>query len=141
MKSVVIDANVIVKWIFPEKSDEDYQSQALFLLHNIKKGDITVYQPPHWLVEVAAVVARIEPAIATEAISLLHELNFSVISEQEIYQLACQLSNQFNHHLFDTLYHATALYLDYSFITADDKYFRKAAKLGGILRLADFLLN
>lgn len=138
MKSVVIDANVIVKWIFPERTDEDHQSHAIYLLHAIKQGHIKVVQPPHWLAEVTAVVVRLQPSIAHEAVDLLCALEFPVLKEPEIYQLACKLSEQFNHHLFDTLYHATALHRGFTFVTADDKYYRKASKIGGILRLADY---
>lgn len=137
MKSAVIDANVVIKWIFPE--EERHPSQSIYLLHVIKKGNLKIFQPPHWLAEVAEVVVRLQPSIAKETVDLLYALEFPVLNEPEIYQLACKLSEQFNHHLFDTLYHATALYGGCTFITADDKYYRKGSKMGGILRLSDFL--
>jgi predicted nucleic acid-binding protein len=41
------------------------------------------------------------------------------------FQIACQLSERFKHHLFDTLYHAVAIYSgNTQFITADDQYYR-----------------
>ncbi len=138
MKSVVVDANVIVKWIFPERPDEDHQYQAIHLLQAIKNGHIKVYQPPHWMAEVTSVVVHLNAVIADEAVDLLYALQFPVLDEPEIYHMATKLAERFNHHLFDTLYHATALYGDYIFVTADDKYYRKAHKTGAILRLKDF---
>ena len=43
-----------------------------------------------------------------------------------------------DHHLFDALYHATALEYDACLITADDRYHRKARTLAGIVHLRDW---
>jgi predicted nucleic acid-binding protein len=57
----------------------------------------------------------------------------------EILQRACRLSIELNHHLFDTLYHAVALHTDSVLVTADAQYLNKAAKLGNIVSLADWV--
>jgi predicted nucleic acid-binding protein len=49
---IVIDASVVVKWVFPESEEEDLE-QALSLLAEVKRGRLNPLQPPHWLVEVA----------------------------------------------------------------------------------------
>lgn len=140
MKSFVVDASVIVKWIFPERADEkDNISQASSLLQAIRYNKIKVLQPPHWLAETAAVIVRLQPNIAEETVNLLHAMEFPMIDVPEIYHLACQLSERFGHHLFDTLYHAVALYNgNAQFITTDEKYYRKTVKVGSIIRLVDF---
>jgi predicted nucleic acid-binding protein len=139
MKAVVIDANVAIKWIFPERTEEHHLPQALNLLQAIKKGVLKVQQPPHWLAETAAVIVRLNPKIAEETIALLKAMEFPIIETSEVYRLACQLSHRFNHHLFDTLYHAVALWNgNAQFITADEQYYRKACQYGAITRLADF---
>ncbi len=139
MKSFVIDASVIIKWVFPDRAEEDHTSQAINLLRTIKQGTVKVLQPPHWLAEVAAVIVRLQPKIANETIDLLNMMEFPVINVPEIYQIACQLSEHFKHHLFDTLYHAVAIYNgNTQFITADDQYYRKTVKKGSILHLGDF---
>jgi predicted nucleic acid-binding protein len=43
-----------------------------------------------------------------------------------------------NHHLFDALYHAVALEVGATLVTADEVYFNKAKELGGLQRLGDF---
>ena len=53
---------------------------------------------------------------------------------------AADLSISLNHHLFDTLYHAVALEEGATLVTADAVYFGKAKDLGGIQRLADFVI-
>lgn len=139
MKSFVVDASVIIKWIFPEKANEEHLPQALNLLKAIKQNAAKIIQPPHWLAEAAAVIVRLQPKIAEEAINLLNALEFPIIETLEVYQTACRLSTRLDHHLFDTLYHATALCrTNTTLITADEQYYRKAHHQGAIVRLADF---
>ena len=139
MKSFTVDTSVVIKWIFPERINEDHLPQALSLLKVIKQGGVKVAQPPHWLAEASAVIVRLQPKIAEEAVNLLSAMEFPVIDVLEVYQIACRLAERLDHHLFDTLYHAVALYTGNSqFITADEKYYKKAFKQGAILRLVDF---
>lgn len=139
MKTVTLDASVIIKWIFPEKTHETHTVQALNLLESIKNGVINIIQPPHWLAETMAVIVRLNSKIVEETIALLNAMEFPIVDAPEIYHTACQLSHRYQHHLFDTLYHAVALNSPHTqLITADEKYYRKSCEEGAIIRLADF---
>ena len=142
MTTWVIDASVAVKWALPEKDGETYQGQALALLHDIQEGHCQVLQPPHWLAEMAAVLTRLAP---TQSIALLQTflaMEFPVSTEWEVYEQACRLAVDLEHHLFDTLYHAVALQSSETiFVTADTQYFRKAARCGHIMELKDIPLT
>ncbi len=139
MTTVVLDASVVVKWIFADRTEESHSLQALQILQSIKESRLAVVQPPHWLAEVAAVTVRLDPERARQAVSLLHALEFPVAAGVEVYQKACELSASFNRHLFDTLYHAVALTEPGAMlVTADDQYYRKAHKAGRIVRLKDY---
>jgi len=141
MRFFVVDASIIVKWIFPDREDEKHIPQALNVLSAIKQNAIKILQPPHWLAEVAAVIVRLKPAIAKESVELLNAMEFPVIDTLEVYDIACELSERFNHHLFDTLYHAVALsHGNAELITADEQYYQKTIKKGSIIRIADFSL-
>ncbi|HXC66131.1 MAG TPA: type II toxin-antitoxin system VapC family toxin [Nitrospiraceae bacterium] len=141
MTTVALDASVIVKWIFADRAEESHSLQALQILQFIKESRVTVIQPPHWLAEVAAVIARLDSGRARQAVSLLHALEFSVITDVEVYRKACDLSASLKQDLFDTLYHAVAL-TEFAtmLITADEQYYRKAHKAGRIVRLREFHL-
>ena len=95
-------------------------------------------QPPHWLVEVLAVLAREAPPLAEEALEVLEDLNLPVSPGAHVYQRGVRLSNQLKHHMFDTLYHAIALEQGATLITADDIYFAKAFRLGNIKLLMNY---
>jgi predicted nucleic acid-binding protein len=137
MKAVV-DASVVVKWVFPESEMEEDTDQALAFLHAIGEGRITLLQPPHWLAEVAAVVARLHSETVEPALDLLDAMEFPVTSDLPALKRASKIARDLNHHLFDTFYHAVALENGYTLVTADDHYFRKARWLGGIRRLANW---
>ena len=57
----VVDASVAVKWFFQSATDEDDLEPALALLRANRDGDVLFYQPPHFIAEVAAVLARKKP--------------------------------------------------------------------------------
>ena len=139
MTRIVADASVVVKWLLPERDHEAGVEPALNILQQVKKGNITLHQPPHWLAEVAAVVTRLSPATARRKIMALYEMECEVIETPEVYLTACELSIEFEHHVFDTLYHAVALHLGRAtLVTADERYYQKARSRGGISLLSAF---
>ncbi len=90
----------------------------------------------------AAVIARLDPDRARQAVSLLHALEFPVVTDVDLYQKACELSVSLKLHVFDTLYHAVALTEPgATLVTADEQYYRKAHRVGGIVQLKEFSLG
>lgn len=135
---VVVDASVIVKWIFQDPVREPDSDRALAVLEGVRRGAMEPMQPPHWLAEVAAVITRLHPRLAEEAIDLLDAMEFPVIGAAAVYKRAAVLASNLNQHLFDTLYHAVALEFGATLISADRRYYRKARHLGQIVYLADW---
>ena len=139
MTGVVVDASVAIKWLLPQRDDERDGEKALTLLEAVKAEQVELYQPAHWLAEVAAVVSRLSPSTALEDISDLCGMNVEIVSSTQIYLDACQLSVDLEHHLFDTLYHAVALHIDQGIlVTADERYYKKALRHGRLILLRDF---
>ena len=135
---LVVDASVAVKWFLPVSSREQDADRATALLHSVREGLVDLLQPPHWLAEVSAVITRLRPEIAAEAIDLLDAMEFDMVADAELYKGASDLATQLNQHLFDTLYHALALANDALLVTADDRYLRKARALGRVVALAEW---
>ena len=65
-------------------------------------------------------------------------MNPTVIHGTGLLKRAADIAIALDHHLFDTLYHAVALEVGATLVTADQVYFNKAHHLGAILLLADF---
>ena len=109
---------------------------ALSLMEAVAGGDLEVLQPPHWLAEVAAVMARLSPTSLSTDIPDLFALDFDVADSLAVYQRASRLAVELNQHLFDTLYHAVALdAAGCTLITADLRYLKKASAHGRIAGL------
>lgn len=124
----VLDASVVLKWFFTSRSDENDIEYAMAVLRAVASDQLTLIQPPHFVAEVAAVLAREKPETATEELADLMQIEWQVRGETNDYEQAMQMASQLNHHLFDTLYHAVAINTPGAvFITADARYHRRAS--------------
>lgn len=98
-------------------------------------------QPPHFLAEVSAVLAREKSARAQADIANLLNVEWRVSDSAAIYAKAISLAMTLNHHLFDTLYHAVALHEPDALLVTDDvRYYNKAKDAGRVALLENFLL-
>ena len=111
----------------PPMSDEDIRRVRLLA-------------PIHWILEIIAVLARIDPGAVDDALLFLDDMKPTTIQGVPVLKRAADLSISLNHHLFDTLYHAVALEEGATLVTADAAYFDKAKHLGGIELLSDFAI-
>ncbi len=135
---LVVDASVAVKWFFPEPTIEPGADRAVKLLRAVQDKRIELLQPPHWLLEVTAVITRLRPQIALQAIDLLDALELSIANDLAVLKLASRLATELEHHLFDTLYHAVALERDATLVSADQRYVAKASRLGSVVSLVEW---
>jgi predicted nucleic acid-binding protein len=136
---VVIDASFMLRWVFPSPAEEPDALRALDLLAALGEGAVTALEPPHWLAEVSALVARRAPAQAADVIGILYAMDLPVLADLEIYERAARLAADTSQHVFDTLYHAVALARpDAALVTADERYYRAARRAGRLVRLADY---
>lgn len=135
MRCLTLDASVLLKW-FLQTPDEADLPQAVALLRDLKEGRVSLIQPPHTLLEVAAVLIRKRPQEIASDLSAISALLVDVtIDASRVLPQALHLADSLDHHLFDTLYHATAVVADATLITADRRYYDKAAPLGRIMLL------
>jgi predicted nucleic acid-binding protein len=133
---VVADASVAVKWAFSEKTREPYIDRARALLREVKAGKVILLQPPHWIAEVAAVLARSQPDLVEDVIDLLDAMEVQTVTDRAVYKRASRIAQELDKHVFDSLYHAVALEYEAVLISADAKYYRRARRLGRLIPLA-----
>jgi predicted nucleic acid-binding protein len=138
----VVDASVAVQWFLQGKPDEQHTDLALRLLEQSVLGLLTMMPSEHFVAEVAAVLARLKPADAPDDLMDFLDINYRTLSSPETYATALDLALRYQHHLFDTLYHAVALHTPGAvLVTADERYYNKARHEGQISLLADFRLS
>lgn len=135
---LVVDASVAVKWFVPHRPTEQDVDKAIADSHLLDRAETKLFAPSHWVLEILAVLARIEPGIVNQALNALEDASPRVIADRRVMQRALDLSVTLDHHLFDTLYHAVALEVGATLVTADKAYFDKAQGLGAIAFLPDF---
>jgi predicted nucleic acid-binding protein len=141
MRKWVVDASVAIRWFIPGEPDEPDADKAVLLLGQAASADAILLQPPHWVSEVAGVLVRRTPASAADNIADLLLFDFcATVGDARIYRRAMALAQRLDHHVFDTLYHAVALEENATLVTADERYYEKAAPLGAIMLLKDFPL-
>lgn len=135
---LVVDASIAVEWVLQTPGGGNGALRAIELLRAARQGLLQIVQPPHWLIEVAAVVARLRPEGVIEGIDLLDALQFEVAFDVDILKRASRMSVKTQQHLFDSLYHAVALEREAVLLTADERYLRQARSFGNILSLAEW---
>jgi predicted nucleic acid-binding protein len=134
---LVVDASVAIKW-FAGASSEQHVAQAEGVAEAIARGETELLAPSHWTAEVIAVLARRNPHLVDRALPVLHDMSPTLVQETAILKRAADMAITLDHHLFDTLYHAVALEVGATLVTADEVYFNRARRLGGVQLLADF---
>jgi predicted nucleic acid-binding protein len=139
MQRVVLDASVLLKW-YLKLPDEQDLPQAAAVLQALLQERLKLIQPSHCLLEVAAVLVRKRPHQLDEELTDLKSLLApgEVADTETILARGLALSAQYDHHLFDTLYHAVALEENATLITADRRYYDKTRVAGGIMMLEEF---
>jgi predicted nucleic acid-binding protein len=137
--TVVLDASVVLKWLLADPVREPDTARATALVRAVVAGEVEILQPVHWLVEVAAVLARLSPESASADVLMLRAMEIPATDEGEVLRRACMLAIDTGQHLFDTLYHAVALETeDAVLVTADDRYYKRALRFGRLLPLRDW---
>lgn len=135
----VVDASVAIKWLLGDIRGEADVPAANRVLLQVRDGEARLVQPPHFVLEMAAVLAREAPSRAARDLDDLQRVEMSVVDEPEVLQRALELSVRHRQHVFDTMYHAVALSRPQALlVTADERYWRAARASGRIVRLADF---
>ncbi|MEQ1559585.1 MAG: hypothetical protein ABL933_11695 [Methyloglobulus sp.] len=80
------------------QENEDHCDEAIALLMSYP-----LFQPPHFIAEVAAVLARKKPIEADQDLADLLEVEMAIADEPTIYQQAIRLSIDLNHPILNTL--------------------------------------
>ncbi len=130
---LVIDASVILKITLVE--NEEDQQIALAILKLFQDGEIDIVLPSFWLFEVGNTLIR-KNVDFEELYSYLLEIGFRQhnFSKAELIEIGT-FAKTFNVSFYDASYHVLAKLINYTFVTADEKYFEKTKKTGNIALL------
>jgi len=127
---IVLDASVILKWIFDDEEGGDrvsrYRDNHIAEREIIAAPDLLFYE----IANVLATKTRLPAAAVTEAFSLLWNFNlerFDFGLEEFLAGLA--MARKYNVSLYDAAYIELARRLKCTFVTADRKLYEKTKSL------------
>lgn len=142
MKVVVPDASVILKWVLPDPSGEEGLDAALRLRDAVISEKVSVKVPSLWLFEVGNTLTRRFPRQAAETLQLLMAFGLEEsVPDDRWLSRAVGLTQDYGVTFYDAAYHALALAEKGIFVTADQKYIRKAGEAGGVVSLSDWVAS
>lgn len=135
---VVPDASVILKWVLPSVHEPDL-GRALALRDAIVGGEVRAVVPDLWLYEVGSTLARRQPALAEPALDALLRFGLEAAPRSpEWLRHALDFTRRHGVTFYDAAYHAHAIAGQGVFVTADERYVRRAGGAGFVMRLSEW---
>ena len=133
--TVVPDASVLLKWVLPGEDEPD-TGAARSLREEAVAGTIALVVPQLWIYEVGNTLARRFPERAGALLTSLVDFQLAETRlDARWRKQAVSLAGTYGVTFYDAAYHATALVHDGVFVTADERYVRRAAGAGGVALL------
>ena len=132
---VTPDASVLLKWVLPGDDERDGDA-ALSLRDEAVAGTVELVVPQLWIYEVGNTLARRFPDQAGEMLASLVDFGLTEarldarwITRTVALAVTCEVA------FYDAAYHAVALSRGGVFVTADERYVRRAASAGSFSSL------
>lgn len=136
MTCIIPDASVILKWVLPIDNEAD-AALALQLRDYALQGEVLLSVPALWQYEVGNTLARRFPEHAGELLAALVQFEMLEPEPTNAWREATlELTKDFGVTFYDAAYHALALVSGGIFVTADQRYIKKAQSIGSALPLA-----
>ena len=132
---VTPDASVLLRWVLPGHDEQDTEA-ALALRDEAVAGTLDLVVPQLWIYEVGNTLARRFPDDAEELLASLADFGLTEAELDSRWRTrALSLSVTYGVTFYDAAYHAVALRLGGVFVTADERYVRRASGAGGVSSL------
>ena len=136
-KYYVLDSSVVIKWF----SNEDYTETALELRDKFVEGDIEIVVPDLQIYEIANALRynkQIKKSGVENAVKSLIEIGIKIISpKSEVMKTAIDMAYDYDLTIYDSYFIALAKDLNFMFVTADEKLYKKIKNLRFVKLLKD----
>ena len=142
MTLVVPDASLILKWVVPPDNEPHVEHafslrEAFFL-----RDEITLQVPALWYFEVGNTLARKFPLETQSQLHHLRHLGMTeMVMDDHWQETILALIRNHGVTFYDACYHALAILLGGTFITADEKYLNRVKGTSHILHLQNWPLE
>lgn len=136
MKTLVVDASALLKWVLPA-ADEQWVDQANAIAAAALSGALRLRVPSLWYYEAGNILARKMPDTAAAALEHLASLltPWTLAPTAETRKLTLELVRRHDVTFYDASYHALAIANGGTLVTADARYVGKAGPSGSVIEL------
>ncbi len=132
---VTPDASVLLKWVLPDDEERDTDA-ALALREEAATGSLDLVVPQLWVHEVGNALVRRFPDDADRLLASLTDFGMIEAKLDSSWRArAVALCATCGVTFYDAAYHAVALLRGGVFVTADERYVRRASGAGGLRTL------
>ena len=136
-KMIVLDASVVVKWF----SEEEYTDKALEIRERIRMGGERVVVPDLLLYELANAL-KYNPSFdandVSDALTSIFDMDVDIVTPiPEIINSAVTLAFEHNITVYDAFYLALAKEIEFTFITADGRLYKRVKDLNFVKFIGD----
>jgi predicted nucleic acid-binding protein len=127
---LVVDASVATKWVVPEEDSE--------LADALLSDTARLHAPAFLAMEVANALwskmrrGQLDDAKARASLEYLRKIPWAAWQGEEPLPETLGLAKQLDHAVYDCAYLALALHLDAVYVTADQRFWRKATRHRGL---------
>jgi predicted nucleic acid-binding protein len=138
LNRIVVDTSICLKW-FINRGRKPDRLAALELLAQVDARKFHLVQPQTWRAHVTAMLVQKDPSVVKKGIDTLLAMKPRDGETRQTLHLASELALTLHADLFATLYHAIAIEKGIELVTADAAYHARAAHLGHIRMLRDWV--
>ena len=134
---LVPDASVLLKWVL--RSDDEADRDRALALKEAWLGDACdLVVPSLWVYEVGNILGLRHPATAASLLQAMVDLGLREETPREYLTSVVSLMREHKVTFYDAAYHALAIHVRGTMVTADRAYVRKTARAGHVTLLNDW---
>ena len=137
LRVIVPDASVLLKWSLDSGAERD-RERALDIRQLWISGRHRIVLPSLWAYEVGNILGMKQPDLACELLDIYVGYHFEEESAADLFGMALEVMKRVDVTFYDAAYHCVALKHRGIYITADEKYVRKAKAIGHVMALKDW---
>jgi len=134
---LVPDASVLLKWVL-RSEDEPDRDRALDLKTAWLEDACELVVPSVWVFEVGNVLGLKQPATAVALLQAMIDLGMREEAPHGYIAAIVRLMRDHKVTFYDAAYHALAIHVRGTMLTADRAYVKKAARAGHVMLLNDW---
>ncbi len=134
---IVPDASVLLKWSL-DSADEKDRDRALKLRTLWIAGNLRIILPSLWVYEVGNILGMKQPNLAQRLLEIYLRYQFEEEPAAGLIGTALDIMKAIRVSFYDAAYHSVALKHHGTYLTADDRYARKASAVGHVAALRDW---